>query len=105
MTKFAFIYRGGKPFNTPEEGKAHMTKWRAWRDGLGSAYVHPGMPFSNAVTVSAGAIGEGSGEIPLSGISIVEASDLEAAQKMAKACPHLDIGGDIVVAQGIDMEM
>lgn len=105
MTKFAFIYRGGSPFKTPEEGKAHMTKWRAWRDGLGGALVSPGMPFSTAVTVSAVDVGEGSGEIPLSGISIVEASDLGAAQKMAKACPHLDIGGDIVVAQGMDMEM
>lgn len=105
MAKFVFVYRGGNPFETPEEGKAHMTKWRAWRDSLGSAFVYPGMPFSAAVTVNAAGVGEGSGEVPLSGISIVEASDLEAAQDMAKACPHLDIGGDIVVAQGMDMEM
>lgn len=105
MVKFAFIYRGGQPFRSPEEGRAHMARWRAWRDGLGEAYVYPGMPFSVAVTVSASGTREGSGEVPLSGVSIVEAASLEAAQEMAKACPHLGIGGDIVVAQGMDMEM
>lgn len=105
MAKFAFIYRGGQPFRTPEEGRAHMARWRAWRDGLGEAYVYPGMPFSVAVTVSASGTCEGSGEVPLSGVSIVEAASLEAAQEMAKACPHLGIGGDIVVAQGMDIEM
>jgi len=105
MPKFALIYRGGKPFKTPEEGKAYMTKWRAWSDRLGSAFVYPGMPFSTAVTVGADGVSEGSGAIPLSGVSVIMADNLEAAEGIAKACPHLDIGGDIIVAQGMDMEM
>lgn len=105
MPRFAFIYRGGEPFDTPEAGRRHMAAWRAWRDGLGDAYVYPGMPFAAAVTVSAGGVAEGSGPVRLSGVSVVEADSLEAAQRMAQACPHLGIGGDIVVAQGIDMEM
>ncbi len=105
MTKFAFIYRGGGPFSSPEEGKAHMAKWRAWADSLGDAYVYPGMPFSGAVTVSAAGTSDGSGTPALSGVSVVEAESLEAAQEMARACPHLDIGGEIVVAQGMDLEM
>lgn len=105
MPKFAFIYRGGQPPASPEEGKAHMTKWRAWSAGLGEAMSYPGMPFSGAVTVATGSITEGSGDIPMNGVSIVEADNLEAAQDMAKSCPHLDLGGDIVVAQGMDMEM
>ncbi len=105
MTKFAFIYRGGRPPATPEEGRAHMQKWRAWSGGLGAAMVCPGMPFAEAVTVAADGETEGSGAIPLSGVSIVEAEDLAAAQAMARACPHLDLGGDIVVARGLDMEM
>ena len=105
MPKFAFIYRRSNPPKTPENGQAHMTKWRAWSSGLGSALVYPGMPFSDAATVSAPGITEGSGEIPLSGVSVVEADSFEAAKQMAKACPHLDLGGDIIVAQGMDMEM
>ena len=102
MPRFAFIYRGGKP---PEDGKAHMAKWRAWRDSLEDAYVCPGMPFSAALTVAAGGTVQGSGAVALAGVSIVEAKDIEAARSMAERCPHLDLGGDIVVAQGMNMEM
>ena len=105
MTKFAFIYRGGNPPKTPEEGQQHMSKWRAWSSGLGDALIYPGMPFSNGVTVSADGAQQGSGEPPLSGVSVVEADTLEAAQEMAKTCPHLNLGGDIVVAEGMDLEM
>lgn len=105
MPKFALIYRGGNPPSSPEEGQAHMTNWRAWSAGLGVAMTYPGMPFSAAVTVSSSGVADGSGDIPMSGISVVEAEDLEAAQAMAKSCPHLNLGGDIVVAQGMDMEM
>ncbi len=105
MPRFAFIYRGGAPFETPEDGKRHMANWRAWRDGLGAAFVYPGMPFATTVTVSSKGIAEGGGQVPLCGISVVEAESLEAAQDMARACPHLGIGGDIVVAEGIEMEM
>ena len=30
---------------------------------------------------------------------------MEVALEMAKACPHVDIGGTIEVAQAMDMEM
>ncbi|MCP5074545.1 MAG: hypothetical protein GY947_14810 [Rhodobacteraceae bacterium] len=105
MPKFGLIYRGGKPFETPEEGKAHMENWRAWAEGLGSAYVYPGMPFSSANIVNSDGVTEGSGDVPMTGISVIEAETMDDAIKMAKACPHIKIGGEIVVAQGIDMEM
>lgn len=105
MPKFALIYRGGKPPTTPEEGAQHMASWRKWAEGLGDAYVYPGMPFASSVTVSATGTEPGSGDIPLSGVSVLEASDMATAQKMVADCPHLKIGGDIVVAEGMDLEM
>ena len=48
---------------------------------------------------------DGSGSKPLTGYSIVKAKSLDAALKLAKKCPHLDIGGSIVVAEVMDMEM
>lgn len=105
MPKFGFIYRGGKQFQSPQEGQAHMVKWKAWAQSLGSAYVYPGMPFSSTQTISSDGVIEGSGEIPMTGISVVEAKTMDDALNMAKGCPHLDIGGDIVVGEGIDMEM
>lgn len=105
MAKFAFIYRGGNSPSTPEEGQSHMVNWKNWSAGLGAAMIYPGMPFKMAVTVDANGTTDGSGDIPMSGVSVVEADSLEAAQEMAKSCPHLNLGGDIVVAEGLDMEM
>lgn len=102
MPKFVFIYRGG---NRPEDGAAHMKKWRAWSAGLGDAKIYPGMPFASTVTVSATGVSEGSGEMPMAGVTVIEADSIEIAKEHAKACPHLDLGGEIVVAEGLDMEM
>ncbi|MDU8913819.1 hypothetical protein [Aestuariicoccus sp. MJ-SS9] len=100
--KYTFIYRGG---NHPDDGNAPMEKWCAWPSALAEAMVYPGMPFAGAVTVSAGGVSDASGDIPLTGVSVIEADSLQAAKEIAKSCPHLDLGGDIVVAEGIDMEM
>lgn len=105
MPKFAFIYRGGNAPKSQEEGAVYMTKWRAWRDGLGDAYVYPGMPFSSTFTVRADGVTDGSDGIPMTGVSVIEAENRQVAEAIARACPHLDLGGDIVVAEGMDMEM
>ena len=102
MPKFAFIYRGGRP---PEDGPAHMEEWKAWAAGLGDAMVYPGMPFAQAATVSGEGVTEGSGEVPMTGLSVVEAESFEVAKEYARTCPHMDLGGDIVVAEGVDIEM
>ncbi|WP_114520624.1 hypothetical protein [Altererythrobacter sp. ZODW24] len=105
MPKFALIYRNANPPSSPEEGQSHMEKWRAWSAGLGSALIEPGMPFSQAVTVSKDGITKVGDEAALNGISIVEAATCEEAGAMAQSCPHLNLGGDIIVAEGMDMEM
>jgi len=102
MPKFALIYRGG---SRPEDGAAHMEKWRAWSTGLGDANVYPGMPFTRSMTVSATGETEGSGDVPMTGVTVIEVDSMETAMTHAKACPHLDLGGEIVVAEGMDMPM
>lgn len=105
MPKFALIYRNANPPSTPEEGEKHMQDWMAWSTGLGEAMVEPGMPFSQCVAVSSEGVNEDIGAHTLNGISIVEAEDCHAARAMAEGCPHLGMGGDIVVAEGMDMPM
>ena len=105
MPKFAFIYRNAQPPKTPEEGQQHMEAWRAWSSGLGDALIEPGMPFSQAVTASSSGIERVGDETAFNGISIVEAATCEEAGEMAKSCPHLNLGGDILVCEGMDMEM
>ena len=82
-----------------------MEAWRAWSSGLGDAMVEPGMPFKQVVTASASGIDRVDDNGGFNGVSIVEAATCEEAGAMAKACPHLNLGGDILVCEGLDMEM
>ena len=104
MNNYVFVYRDGKEFKSPEEGAKHMAKWGAWVGGLGNASVNPGSPFRKSKTVSSAGVSDGGESSPLTGYSIVKANSLDAALKMARACPHLDIGGSIVVAEVMEME-
>lgn len=99
MSKFVLAYHGGKRFETKEEGAAHMAKWNAWNSGLGGAVVDPGMYFGPSKTVSADGIADGGGSNPLSGITVLQADTMDAVLAMANACPHVDIGGTIEVAE------
>ena len=102
MNNYVFVYRGGLEFKSPEEGAAHMAKWKAWVGGLGDASVNRGTPFKMSKIVSSSGVAD-SGADPLTGYSIVKAENIDAALAMAKACPHLDIGGSIVVAEVMEM--
>ena len=50
-----------------------------------------------------GKVTDGGGTNPLSGYSIITASDIDAALTLAKGCPVLDSGGSVEVAETIDM--
>lgn len=101
MPKFVFAYHGSK---RPENPPQHMARWKAWVDGLGKAFVNPGVPVSKSKTVSSDGVTDGGGSNPLAGFSVVEADNMDAAIAIAKRCPHLDIG-TIEVAEAMEMDM
>ncbi len=103
MSKFVIAYRGGRKFDTPQEGAAYMAKWKAWMGGLGDAIVDPGMPLGAGKLVSANGVSD-RGADPLTGFSIISADHLDAALEMARRCPHLD-HGTIEVAEAMEMKM
>ncbi len=102
MPDFIFAYHGGKMPETPEEGEKVMAAWRAWMGGMGTVLKDPGNPLGKSWTVSPKGADEGGGSNPLSGYSIVTASDLQAAIALTKGCPHLD-GGTVEVAEILPM--
>ena len=104
MNNYVFVYRGGLEFKSKEEGAEHMKKWGAWVGGLGDASVNRGSPFGKSKTVSSSGVSDDGGSNHLTGYSIVKAKSLDAALEMAKVCPHLDIGGSIVVAEVMEMK-
>jgi len=103
MNKFILAYHGGRQPETPEEGAVQMAKWKDWASGLGDAIVDPGMPLGPSKMVSSAGVVDGSGENALTGITIVQASNIEEAIKMAQACPYLDIDGTLEVAEAMQM--
>jgi hypothetical protein len=105
MPKFVFAYHGGPKSMSKEEGAAHMTRWKAWTESLGPALVDPGMAVGASKTVSPSGVADNGGSNPISGVSVVEANDINGAVKMAKVCPHLAIGGSIEIAPVLDMAM
>lgn len=97
--RYLLVYYGGSMPDTPAQQARVMKQWTTWFQKLGPAIVDPGNPFSGKVnkikgdgTVAKGPIGQRA-----SGYSIVEASSIDAATKLAKACPVIKGGAQIAV--------
>ncbi|MFT6559744.1 YciI family protein [Sneathiella sp.] len=106
MPKFVLAYHGQPKIESNDEGAQHMVEWRAWMEALGDAVVEPGVPVGPSITIhSDGTVTDDGGANPISGYTILEADDIEAAIKMAKPCPHIKVGGSIEIAPALNMEM
>lgn len=104
MTKYLLGYHGGGMPETPEESDRVMQAWNSWMGTLGSSLVDGGNPAGTARTVaSSGMVSDGGGANPITGYSIIEASDLDDAVRLSKGCPILLSGGSIEVSELIAM--
>ena len=93
MAKFILIYKGEATDTadmTEEEAAGVMAKWGAWMEKVGPALADVGTPFGPGTSiVDDGSIGT---PLALSGYSIVEAGDLDAAVALADSHPYLSEG-------------
>ena len=103
MPQYIIAYRGGRKPESPEEGASQMAKWKDWVMGLGDAAVNPGQPLKNTRIISSDSVSDSGGENSMSGYSVVSASNMDGALKMAKACPFLETGGTLEVAELVQM--
>ncbi len=101
MSRFILAFRGGMP-SSPEEGQKMMADWNSWMDDLGSALVDKGAGFGKSRFLEAPDREAKAGD-PLSGYSVVEALDIEAALDMARKNPIFRLGGTIEVAEAMEM--
>lgn len=109
MPKYVLAYhqnagtQGGMP-ESEEEMAAVMKAWEGWFGTIGPSLVDGGNPISMAKTVhSDGSVTDGGGTNPLTGYSLVNADDIDAAVELAKGCPVLANDGNVEVAEAIDM--
>lgn len=105
MAKFIFAYHGSSAPETPEDQERVMAAWGAWFGKIGPALADPGNPVGLSKTVSASGVAEGGGPNPLSGYTVVNADDIDAACAMAKGCPIIDDGGSVEVAEIHEISM
>ena len=99
MPNYIIAYHGGSKPESPEAGAAHMQKWRDWLTELGSAVINPGTPLAGNRIVSSDAVSTDGGANAMSGFSVVEADSIDAAIVIAQACPFLETGGTLQVAE------
>ena len=99
MAHYMITYLGGDHPSTPEEGKQHFAKYKAWLSSLGEAAVSPANPLKGTTTVKPDGTVSPGGTTGMSGFTVVEADSIDEALVMAKSCPFLDIGGSLEVSE------
>ncbi len=96
MTKYVFIYHAPTPpaeaeEPSPEQIQAIMQEWMGWAERVGDRMVDFGTPLGGGVRVSPA--GTSPSERGVSGYTIIETDDLEAALDLARNHPHLNMPG------------
>lgn len=103
MPKYLFVYHGGKRPETPEEGAVVMDKWIAWLSQLGADIVDGGNPARPSKTVFADRVADDGGANPVTGYSLIRARNIDDAVAKASSCPILDAGGNVEVAEAVEI--
>ncbi len=96
MTKYVFTYHA--PMTpaeaappTQEQMEAVMAEWTAWAGKVGDGMVDFGTPLAGGTRVSPEGTSPSTREV--TGYSILEAADLDAALELARNHPHLSMPG------------
>ncbi len=104
MTKYLFVYHGGKSPETEAEVAEVVDAWGAWLGSMGAAVIDGGNPVGMSSTINPdGSVTDNGGSNPASGYGLFEAPDLDDAIAKGQGCPILAVGGSIEVAEAIDM--
>ena len=104
MAKYLFIYHGGENPESEQEVAELLDAWGTWLGSMGAAVIDGGNPVGKSTTVNPdGTTTDNGGANPVSGYSLIEASDLDDAVTEAKGCPILQANGSVELAEAFDM--
>ena len=101
MAKFVLTYKGGGAGDTPDEQERIMGEWMTWFGTLGESLVDGGSPFGQSVEILTDGSVSDRADSELTGYSIIEAEDIDAATEHARGCPILASGGSIDLYEAI----
>lgn len=103
MKKFLMVYYGGKMETDPKKMAAANDAWVKWFKDMGKAVVDMGNPTMPGKTISSKGAKKGAIGDPITGYSIIQANDLDAATDMAKRSPQIIAEGTIAVYEIMPM--
>ncbi len=104
MAKYLFVYHGGGKPGSEAEIAEVMEAWGQWLASIANDVVAGGNPVGLSTTVNSdGSITSDGGPNPVSGYSVIDASNTEDAVEKAQRCPILASGGSVELAEVIDM--
>ena len=98
MAKFLLVTRGGTMPESADEGARVMQAWMDWFTAIGASIVDPGSPISQVRVVAADRSVRPGDAQSITGYTVVEAADIDAAVALAKGAP-LDGDMSIEVAE------
>lgn len=102
MAKFIMIYHGGRQQMDPDEAAEHKQRYMAWMGEVGSALVSPANPMGPSKLVTSEGVEDTPAADALTGYSVLEVENLDAALEIARTCPFLAVG-TLEVAQLMEM--
>lgn len=104
MPQYLFVYLGGEYPTNPEEGQKHFEKYQQWLISLGDAVLSPAIPCKDTHTVQADGSASAGSISAMSGMSVIQADNMEAALAIAKSCPFLELGGALEVSELLQLQ-
>ncbi len=102
MGNYIFVYYGGMTATTPAEQGKSMEEWMGWFGKLGKAVVDTGAPTKPGKIVNKSGA-EAISANPVTGYSIIEADNQDAAVVMARGCPSIPDDGQVAVYELLPM--
>jgi hypothetical protein len=95
MPKFLYLYHGGGPPASAEEGQKVMQAWMAYFGKMGNKIVDGGAPLAPSRSVA------GAPASKATGYSVIQADSLDEAEKLTDGHPHLMSGGSIEICEAL----
>jgi len=99
MKKFVYLYFGGTPPKSAEEGKAVTQAWMNYFSKMGDKIADGGAPIGPQKSVG------NHQAVRIAGYSIVNAASLDEAVALTRGHPHIMSGGSIEVCETMPIPM
>ena len=99
MPRYLLAYHGGHVDESQEGRERVMKEFGEWFAELGPRLIDPGNPIARAATVDGGTVSDGGGSNPVSGYTVIDADDMEAAIELVKRGPIVHGGRTVEIAE------